>query len=173
MTNARPSRRRRRLDYDVRLVDFEALTLAAVRETEVPLQDLDVAVEQGHRTVREHLREHGIKPGRRVVVYVSSNSNGFVMLLDCIIGLEVAGEVPAAEDNSVRVVQIPAGRAAMTTHWGDYTQVPDAHAAVHDWCRANKHEVAGINWEVYGEWAEDPVQRRTDVYYALAPGTGA
>jgi len=24
-----------------------------------------------------------------------------------------------------------------------------------------------VNWEVYGDWAEDPAERRTDVYVLL------
>jgi hypothetical protein len=26
-----------------------------------------------------------------------------------------------------------------------------------------------VNWEVYGDWADDPADRRTDVYFLLRP----
>ena len=28
-------------------------------------------------------------------------------------------------------------------------------------------EPAGVNWEVYGDWDDDPAKRRTDVYFLL------
>jgi hypothetical protein len=30
---------------------------------------------------------------------------------------------------------------------------------------------AGVNWEVYGDWDDDPAKRRTDVHALLAPAT--
>jgi len=38
---------------------------------------------------------------------------------------------------------------------------------VRDWCAANGESPAGANWEVYGDWADDPAQRRTEVFYLL------
>ena len=166
MASAQPIRRRRRKDYDVRLVDYETLTLAGVRE-EVPFLELDAARDRAFRLTREHLREHGVPAGRNVVVYVSSNSNGFLVVLDCVFGVEVSHPVPASQDSPVRVLQLPGGRAAMTTHVGLYTEVMDAHAAVHDWCRSNRIDASGINWEVHGPPPADPAQQLVDVYYAV------
>jgi effector-binding domain-containing protein len=166
MANAQPLRRKRRKDYEVRLVDYEALTLAGVRE-EVPFLELDAARDRAFHETRDYLREHDVTPGRNVVVFVSSNTNGFLVVLDCIFGVEVSQAVPGSDASQVRVLQLPAGRAAMTTHIGVYTEVMDAHAAVHDWCRREKVDATGINWEVHEAIPEDPAQRRVDVYYAV------
>ena len=89
------------------------------------------------------------------------------MVLVCFFCVEVSEAVPASDESAVRVLQLPAGRAAMTTHIGVYTEVMDAHAAVHDWCRRNNVDATGINWEVHEALPDDPAQRQVDVYYAV------
>jgi hypothetical protein len=42
-----------------------------------------------------------------------------------------------------------------------------ADAALESWCRDNGRHPAGANWEVYGDWDEDPANVRTDVYMLL------
>jgi effector-binding domain-containing protein len=166
MANANTLRRKRRKDYEVRLVDYETVTIAGVRE-EVPFLELDAARDKALHMTRDYLRENGVSAGRDIVVFVSSNTNGFLVVLDCIFGVEVSQAVPGSEDVPVRVLQVPAGRAAMTTHIGTYSEVMDAHAAVHDWCRREKVDATGINWEVHEALPDDPLQRRVDVYYAV------
>ena len=43
-----------------------------------------------------------------------------------------------------------------------------AYAALAQWCAANGRHQTGTSWEVYGDWADDPEQRRTDIYLLLA-----
>ena len=31
----------------------------------------------------------------------------------------------------------------------------------------SRARLAGVSWEVYGDWADDPGQRRTDIYFLL------
>jgi hypothetical protein len=165
MANAQPLRRRRRKDYEVRLVDYDTLTLAGLRE-EVPFLELDASRDRALHLTREHLRKHGVAGGRSIVVFVSSNTNGFLVVLDCIFGVEVEGPVPGDDASPVRVLQLPRGRAAMTTHIGVHSELMDAHAAVHDWCRSNKVDATGINWEVHHA-TDDASQVHVDVYYAV------
>lgn len=66
--------------------------------------------------------------------------------------------------------QVPGGEVATTTHWGDYATLGAAHDAVVAWCRENRRSLAGISWEVYGHWNDDPANRRTDVFHLLQPG---
>ena len=81
------------------------------------------------------------------------------------VGVEVSGRFPAAGD--VVASTLPAGTAAMTTHIGPYDRLGDAHDAIHTWCAANGHTLAGPRWEIYGDWHEDPAQLETEVYYLL------
>ena len=36
------------------------------------------------------------------------------------------------------------------------------------WCNEKGLERTSVNWEVYGDWEEDPAKRRTDVFHLLA-----
>ena len=62
----------------------------------------------------------------------------------------------------------PAGRIATATHVGPYERLGDAHDAVQRWCRDNHHGLAGIEWEIYGDWNDDPAKLETRVCYQLA-----
>jgi effector-binding domain-containing protein len=63
--------------------------------------------------------------------------------------------------------RLPGGKAAMTTHRGDYAQLDRAHEAVHRFARVQELELAGPRWEIYGHWRRDPRELETDVYYLL------
>ena len=74
---------------------------------------------------------------------------------------------PFAPIGRVTYSTVPGGDVATTTHWGDYGALGAAHEAVVAWCRAERHTLAGISWEVYGHWHDDPSKRRTDIYQLL------
>jgi predicted transcriptional regulator YdeE len=61
----------------------------------------------------------------------------------------------------------PAGSAARVTHWGAYNKLPDAHQALHRHCARHEWRITGVNWEVYGDWSDEPAKVRTDIYYQL------
>ncbi len=42
-----------------------------------------------------------------------------------------------------------------------------AYSALERWCRDHGRSPAGVTWEVYGDWEEEPAKRRTDVYLLL------
>ena len=75
--------------------------------------------------------------------------------------LAAAGEVGAAATR--------AGRAVATTHWGPYEELGAAHRAIAGWIAA-QGLASRVNWEVYGDWADDPAQRRTDVFHLIEEG---
>jgi hypothetical protein len=63
----------------------------------------------------------------------------------------------------------PEGPAAATTHRGPYGELGAAHQAVRRWCAEQGREITGENWEVYGDWHEDPAELETEVFYRLRP----
>jgi effector-binding domain-containing protein len=81
------------------------------------------------------------------------------------VGVEVSGAF--ASDGPVISSTLPAGETAMTVHRGGYDRLGEAHDAIHAWCAANGHELAGPRWEIYGDWHEDPAQLETEVYWLL------
>jgi effector-binding domain-containing protein len=86
------------------------------------------------------------------------------------VGVEVGVELSQALPLTGRVVAsaLPAGRVAMTVHWGPYAGLGAAHQAVAGWCAAEGHNTAGVRWEVYGPHRDDPAQVWTEVYWLLS-----
>ena len=113
-------------------------------------------------TVWPVLRSQHAKTGHNVVVY-------FGGLEHIEAGVEVFGDF--VDTGNVRHSQTPAGPAVTTAHWGEYSEIAGAYAAVASWCAANGRQPTGIGWEVYGDWADDAQRRRTDIYLLLVGAT--
>jgi effector-binding domain-containing protein len=143
----------------VRLERVEARPLAAVRRAssrESLGRDIIAALD----VVWPVIRAQPVAPGRNVVIYHGG-------LDDIEIGVEVVGDFQ--EVGAVRRSQTPSGEAAAATHWGDYSAMAPAYRALEQWCESRGRRSAGIQWEVYGHWAEDPAERRTDIHFLLEP----
>ena len=104
------------------------------------------------------LREQGVKTGLNVVVYRNNPMT-----------IEAGVEVFSAfqETELVRRSTTPEGEVATTTHWGDYSQMRPAYQALEDWSSSSGRAFAGVSWEVYGHWSDDPSKLRTDIYFLL------
>ncbi len=151
------------MEYDVRLEQAASRPLAVVRRL-ASLQELSKVVPDACGIVWGVVRSQQIPgAGRHVAVY-----------LDDRINLEVGVELdaPFAGFGEVIGSSTPAGPVAITTHYGPYGLLHEAHAAIHQWCRKNGYAMAGANWEIYGhwesEWNNDPTKISTDVRYLLA-----
>ena len=72
----------------------------------------------------------------------------------------------------VRTEQAAPRRLAATYYGDDYTQMALVYQALERWCASNGRRAAGVNWEVYGDPAEDPAQTRTGIYFLLEPAAG-
>ena len=157
------------MKYVVRLERLSARRLAVVRRRAAP-QELSKVVPDACGTVWNVIRSQQVSgAGRHVAVY-----------LDDQINLEVGVELDGAFTGQGEVVvsATPPGLVATTTHLGPYQLLHKAYEAIHQWCAANGHVLAGPNWEVYGhwkdEWNSDPSQICTDVYSLLvADGSAA
>src|SRR5262245_1599034 len=100
------------------------------------------------------------KDGHNVAIYWNAEGEG---------SIEVGVQIVRRFDDTETVVcsKTPAGRVAITTHFGEYSDLGPAHDAVCTWCKQNGYKLAGPFWEIYGDWEDDPLKRRTDVYYLL------
>ena len=63
---------------------------------------------------------------------------------------------------------VPSGRAAYFLHVGSYEGIPGAWNTLFDWCSKQKLDLAGINWQIYGDHDEDPARLTTALYALLA-----
>ena len=137
-------------------------TLAAVSAVTTP-QRLSTDIIRLLDQVWPLLREQGTRTGHNVVIYHAGEPGQ--LTIDA--GVEVF--TGFTERGAVRSITTPAGEAAMTAHYGEYSLMGGAYAALDQWCAANGRQRAGVNWEVYGDWDDDPAKHRTDIYALLAP----
>ena len=150
------------MPYEVRFEQATPRTLAAVR-AETRLEGLSTDIRRLLDQVWPLLREQGVRTGHNVVIY--RPAGGGALTIDA--GVEVLSGF--TESGPVRRVTTPAGEVAATAHFGEYSALGGAYTALEQWCTANGRGSAGVNWEVYGDWDEDPAKRRTDVYALLSP----
>jgi effector-binding domain-containing protein len=148
--------------YQVRAEHAGPRLLAAVRGVTTP-QRLGADIIRLLDQVWPLLREQSARTGHNVVIY--HPGEGGVLTIDA--GVEVFAGFEARGE--VRRVTTPAGEVAVTSHNGEYSALAGAYTALEQWCAANGRRRAGVNWEIYGDWDDDPANRRTDVYALLTP----
>jgi effector-binding domain-containing protein len=150
------------MNYDVRSQTVASRPMAAVRE-HASRAGLGTAIVQTLDKVWSLLREQRVPTDHNIVVY--RGVRGSALIVD--IGVEVLGDF---EDGAeIRHTATPSGHVVTTAHLGDYAELAGAYAALERWCTEQDRRPAGVNWEVYGDWEDDPAKRRTDVYFLLEP----
>ena len=149
---------------EVRTGQAQPRALAAVRASTSP-QQLGADIVRLLDMVWLVLREQGVATGHNVVVYYGGE--GCAMTIDA--GVEAFTDFN--ECGEVRLVSTPPGEVATTAHYGEYSVMARAYAALERWCAGHGRRPAGVNWEVYGDWDDDPAKRRTDIYFLLEPAT--
>ena len=149
------------MDYEIRIEQAVPRPLAVARGA-TSRAELGGSILKLLDSVWPVLRQQSVKTGQNVVVYLGG--------LDHIeAGVEVFGDF--LEAGAVRHSETPAGAVVTTAHWGEYSEMAGAYAALERWCTANGRKRSGLSWEIYGDWADDPRQRRTDIYLLLEPVT--
>jgi len=143
------------MPYEVRVERAGPRVLAAVSAV-TRLDRLSADIPRLLDQVWPLLREQGARTGHNVVIYHPSEAGEFT--IDA--WVEVFSGV--TESGPVRRVETPAGEVAVTAHFGEY-------AALDQWYAASGRHSAGVNWEVYGDWDENPARLRTDVYTLILP----
>jgi hypothetical protein len=87
--------------------------------------------------------------------------------LDMEIGTIVA--LPFQPKGEVVSSDLPAGRAAHFLLKGSFEGLPGAWQTLFEWCKAEKLELSGVNWEIYTPWEGiAPAEPETDLYALLA-----
>lgn len=153
------------MSYEVRIASEDPRSLAAVRATTTQPQ-LGTDIVRLLDLVWPVLREQGVRTDHNIVVYREARASE----LTVDVGVEVLSDFTPS--GQVQPAATPAGEAITTAHYGEYTELAGAYAALERWCAKHQRQPSGVTWEVYGDWAEDPAERRTDVYFLLRPESG-
>jgi effector-binding domain-containing protein len=153
--------------YQIELTDSKPIITAVIRNR-VPAKELAQFVPAACGEVWSFIRSAGLqRPGRHLALYLDAQGS-----------VEVGAEVsePFAGNERVHCSQLPAGRVVTTVHFGPYGRLPEAHAAIREWCARHGHRCSGVSWEIYGHWEEswnaDSSKIRTDVFYLLLRSQG-
>ena len=149
------------MTYRVELKTVASRALAATR-ARLPLNQVSHRFAEFLTPVYDTARAAGIAlDGQNVFVYENCAAGAG----DVTFGVGVKGAFTGHPP--LVAAQTPSGVAAHVTHWGDYSGLGAAHAAVTSWCRETGKTLAGPSWEVYGHWSDDPSKLRTDIFYLL------
>jgi effector-binding domain-containing protein len=153
--------------YQIELTHSPSIHTAVIRGR-VRSNELSKFVPAACGEVWSFIRSAGLpRPGRHVALYLDGQGSVEV-------GAEVSG--PFAGNDRVHCSQLPAGRVVTAIHYGPYSRLGEAHAAIRVWCAEHQHPLSGISWEIYGHWDEswnsDPSKIRTDVFYLLEDQKG-
>ena len=148
--------------YDVRTEWAGPRPLAAIR-TVTTQQRLGADIIRLLDVIWPALRDQGIRTGHNVVIY--RGGDGGTLTVD--VGVEAFTEF--ADRGEVGHASTPSGEVATVAHYGEYSDMAAAYGALDQWCADQARRPAGVNWEVYGDWADDPAKRRTDVFFLLEP----
>lgn len=98
-------------------------------------------------------------PGHNVILYEPDGDTTARVL----IGRHFDGDLPEGLEEAT----LPATDVLWTEHFGEYGELHRAHKAIIDQLASEGHNSVGPNWEIYGDWHDEPAQRRTEVLYSL------
>jgi effector-binding domain-containing protein len=161
--------------YDVRAERADPRPLAAIRAT-TPRQQLGQNIIRLLDLVWPVLREQRVRTGHNVVVYHGGTAGELTVDVGVEAFTEFAGRSSdpeaSGQHREIRRTATPSGDVATVAHYGEYSEMSGAYAALERWCQDNGRRPAGVNWEVYGDWEDDPAKRRTDVYFLLEAPAG-
>ena len=154
------------MEYAIDTTHVTPQLIAAVR-ARVPRNGVTQAFRSSLDKVWAFLRAHpGLRSdGHNLFVYHHEPVDSGFMTVD--FGVQVVRSFE--QEAEVRCIETPSGEVVRTRHFGPYDRLPQAHAAIHDWCRKSARGIGGVSWEIYGDWTDDPNKLETTVVYLLQP----
>jgi effector-binding domain-containing protein len=125
--------------------------------------ELSKAIMDSLGPVYEYLKQEKIDiPGHNVVFYDKFNPDGSIPIESGVLTPK-----PITGRGRVVASALPAGRVAVLSHIGPYSEMMRTYEAINAWCAAEGLPLAGYAWEEYDDWHEDPTRLRTDIYRLL------
>jgi effector-binding domain-containing protein len=138
--------------------------LTAVVKARVPFPEIPQAQRSARAAVDAALPSIDAGPlGRPLTRFRTPAREALEMEIGTIVGRSFAakGEVVPSD--------LPAGRAAHFQLKGPFDGMPAAWQQLFAWCKAERLDLVGLNWEIYMPWqGVDPAKLETDLYALLA-----
>jgi effector-binding domain-containing protein len=156
------------MPHEVTLERVAPRPMAAVRRR-VRAGEVGAAWKPALDQVWAYLRAHdGLRTdGHNIFLYRHAAGRDEPMIVD--FGVEISGGFPG--EGEVIGTETPAGEVATTLHVGPIERLGAAHEAIHAWRAVHGRDLAGVSWEIYGDWTDDPATNEVRVVYLLAEAT--
>jgi effector-binding domain-containing protein len=114
-----------------------------------------------------YIRDEGdLSPRHNVVVYRGDPGAGPALVE---VGVQVGRRFDGQSPSGVKCSELPAGPVARAIHVGPYDKMAPTYDAIARWARDGGHAFAGVSWEIYGDWHDDPAKLETEILFLLAP----
>ena len=92
----------------------------------------------------DYLSKGGHKiSGKPFSIYYNSEPEDF----DILVALQIEKEIESTNDFETGV--LPAGHAAMISHFGNYYNLPATYHIIREWLQDENYQIIGNSWEVY------------------------
>jgi effector-binding domain-containing protein len=146
----------------MQVVPVAAQPTAIVRKHVLP-SEMQAAQRHARSLLANALKDAEVNTPAQAFTMWRPGSNGKI---DYAPGIFVPQSVQAAGD--VTLYTLPGGHAAHVKLTGGYEALPNAWQHLFASCKAQKLELAGLNWEVYTEAEAGSGAAQTDLYALLA-----
>ena len=157
------------MSCDIQVLEVAPGPLAVVRGV-AKMNDLSSRIRELFDQVYGLLAKGAVRQaGQNVIVYLNEPGKNLLASPEgCPIEVGVQVAVPFTNGAGLMSSATPGGMVVTAVHMGTYDQIKMAHHAIHQWSADNHHTLASPNWEIYGDWSDQPDQLRTDVFYLLS-----
>ncbi|MEA2839347.1 MAG: hypothetical protein QOF41_677 [Methylobacteriaceae bacterium] len=147
---------------DMQVVPVAAQATAIVRKEVLPAE-MRAAQQHARSLLANALKDADVSTPAQSFTMWRSGADGKI---DYAPGVFVPPSMHAAGD--VSLYTLPEGRAAYVKLTAGYEALPEAWQHLFESCKAQKLELAGINWEVYKTAEAGSGETATDLYALLA-----
>jgi len=152
------------MDHQVVIKTVRPQILATVRRQILPV-DIGRTWKPALDLVWEFLRRNeGLRTdGHNCFLYYHPPNGQAIM--DVYFGVQISR--PFQDTGEIVCTETPAGEVAMTTHFGSYSKLGDAHKAIDSWRSSTGRVFGACSWEIYGDPSPDETKNETQVVYLL------
>lgn len=127
----------------VKIVETEPIIYIGKR-LKVNAIEIDSEMGKAYKEIVDYVSKEGLEiNGKPFSIYYNSDSEDF----DVLAALPIKKEIDSADEFETGV--LPAGHAAMISHFGNYINIPASYEIIQDWLKDENYQIIGNSWEVY------------------------
>lgn len=150
------------MSYKCEIVEAESVILAATSEVLLKQNEIPARIRGMFDIAYSWLSNSDVNHAGHNYATYRNTSDGMYMR----VGFPVSARFE--DTKSVQCLDVGGGRAAHTMHRGDYGGIPGGYERFVAWSNEQTLTLSGFNWEVYGDWDDDPAKLVTDLYLQIS-----